>query len=166
MKQIDFAASGQPIGELRVALRRFLIEFQNDLAALETEGLEKVSCDKVKRQLAAAIDAFERIDKRPHTVSAEIAKHLRSYTAMYHKWNGHEGTEPGKPELRKRELFFMIEARRKLCRALAKRQKEFSSHPQLSLPFSHSVQTAIATVALQNPEQFPRLKQALALFKP
>lgn len=164
MKQKDFAASGQPIAELRVALRRFLIEFQEDLKSLENNGLDPNACDKVKKQLANAIEAFEKIDKRPHTVSAEIAKHFRIYENLYHKWNGHEGNDLGKAELRKRELYQMVQVRRKLFRALSRRQAEFSTHPQLTLPFTKNVQTVIATVAINDPINFPRLRQASMLF--
>ncbi len=81
VKKMDFGATGQPIAELRVALRRYLIEFQQDLGELEAIGLDPDSCQKVKDQLRDAVSAFEKIDKGPHTVavsSMEWAKRQRN----------------------------------------------------------------------------------------
>lgn len=160
----DIASKPTPLYMLRVAFSRLLIEFQNDLHALEHRGLQPHECDDVKKFLAQAIAAFDQHASGPTSAYGQIAKHLKKFAAIYEAWNGHEGDDPGKPELRKREMTLLSEKRRKLFRKLSDRQAEIATTPQMDLPFANSVHLPLASLAAKHPERFPRLRQAAVLF--
>lgn len=160
----DIASKSTPLYMLRVALSRLLIEFQNDLHALEKGGLHLYECDDVKKFLAQVIAAFEQHASGPTSPYGEIAKHFRKFAATYEAWNGHEGDDPGKPELRKKEMKLLSDKRRDLFRKLSFRQAELATTPQMCLPFANSVHLPLASLAEKHPERFPRLRQAAALF--
>jgi hypothetical protein len=149
---------------LRVALSRLLIEFQNDLRALEERGLHPQECDDVKAFLAQAIAAFEQQASGPNSPYGQIAKHFGKFATIYEAWNGHEGDDPGKPELRRKEISLLSNKRRKLFRKLSFRQAEIAATPQLDLPFANSVHLPLTSLAEKHPERFPRLRQAAVLF--
>ncbi len=161
---IDIANKSTPLYKVRVALRRLLIEFQNDLHALENGGLHLHECDDVKKFLAQAIAAFEQHASGPTSPYGEVAKHFKKFAAIYEAWNGHEGNDPGKPELRKKEMKLLSERRRNLFRKLSIRQAELASSPQMDLPFANSVHLPLASLAEKHPVRFPRLRQAVVLF--
>lgn len=160
----DFAARMSPIHMLRTALSRLLIEFQNDLRALEAGGLEPHECTDVKMFLAQAIATFEQHGSDPTSPYTLIAKHFRKFAEVYADWNGHEGADPGNTLLRRRELSSMVDKRRKLFRKLSSRQQEVANSPQLDLPFSMAVRLPLKELAARYPDRFPRLRQATQLF--
>lgn len=160
----DIACKQSPLYQLRVALGRLLVEFQADLNSLESNGLRRDECDDVKLFLKQAIISFSSNSTSPTCVYEQLAKHFGKYADVYSAWNGHEGDDPGKPELRKRELSLLAEKRRKLFSKLACRQKEMATTPQLTFPFVNSVYLPLADLAKKHPDRFPRLFQASQLF--
>ena len=160
----DLGERGSPVHRIRVALSRFLIEFQSDLNALEKSGLSKPECDDVKRMLQDAIAVFEGLSGGPGTPFAEVAKHFRKYATRYAIWNGHEGNDPGLAAQRRKELALLAERRRALFRKFSKRQKEMHETGQLQLPFVTAIHLPLKQLAMKHGDLFPRLRQATVLF--
>lgn len=160
----NIAASPSPLYQLRVSLSRVLIEFQNDLDALEKGGLQRIECTDVKEFLSQAVKAFKQHATGPTCVYELLAHHFEKYSIAYAKWNGHEGDDHGKPEARRKEVAAIVEQRRKLFRKLSTRQAELASSPQLDLPLVNSVRLPFANLAAKHPERFPHLRQASVLF--
>lgn len=161
----DIAARGTPLYDLRLALGRMLIEFQSDLNQLETDGLKPEECEDVKISLSEAISAFSKQGHGPTSVHYEIAKLFQKYADMYEKWNGHEGNDPGKPELRRKELTNLNLRRKKLFEKLSSRQAELVASGQLDLPFVSSVRLPLKQLAIKQKARFPRLHQSTFLFQ-
>lgn len=160
----EIGSTNTPLHQLRVALGRILIDFQDDLRSLENDGLDPHECEEVKAVLKSATEAFRAHSKGPGSPYFEIAKHFQRYADVYKDWNGHEGKDPGKPELRRKEIKLLSERRKALFKKLGARQQEVVASGQLDLPFVNSVRTPLAKLAEQHPAKFSRLRQATVLF--
>lgn len=160
---MDIGHRAGPVYQLRFALGRLLVEFQDDLKALEPRGLQPGECADVQAALKDTAELFRKRALGPTSASGEVAKHLDKYQRIYVAWNGHEGDDPGKALNRKREIGLLAEQRRKLFHKLSQRQVEISESPQLDL-FATSVRTPFSTLARKLPDHFPRLRRATLLF--
>jgi hypothetical protein len=135
-----------------------LVQFLDDLLALENGGLQRDECDLVRGALERIVNAASAVPDGSLWRDSILAE-LERFTEIYEKWNEREGVHEEAVAHRRAQLKGLRRSRRRLAHRVASRQQSLST--EIDAQLMERMFDAFRRLVRDSPQAFPSLGGAV-----